>query len=189
MYGQGFGVVQDALPYILYGGLTMKHLLTVAIAVISQLSFAANAHNRSEMEEANVAMVTQLFNEGWGANPGWEEVWRAHFSPDIQMYFHAHPVIEGLDAAIAFNQELFAGFPTLHVDVEQVIAEGDTVVIRSRLRGSHDGVFLGAPASGAEVDVPDVTVFRMQNSKIVEHRYFTDLLAVMTAIGAVPAVD
>ncbi len=144
---------------------------------------------RTPKEQANVATALTMFGDGWGANAGWEDVWRAHVAPNVKTYFHSHPPMEGLDAAIEFNAGLFAGFPKLRMTVENTIAEEDTVIVRGRLRGSQDGPFLGAPASGAVVDVPDVTLFRLEDSKIVESRYFTDLLAVMTAIGAIEMTE
>jgi len=91
----------------------------------------------------------------------------------------------GIDTAIEFNEDLFSGFPELAVEIREIVADGDTVIVRGRLKGTHDGPFLGIPASGANVDVPDVTIFRLKEGKIAESRYFTDLLAVMTTIGAV----
>ena len=141
--------------------------------------------HRSTTEERNVATVLAMFDRGWGANEGWQDVWRANVAPNVRTYFHSQPPTDGLDAAIAFNAELFAGFPDLRMTVENVTTEEGTVIVRGRLVGTQEGPFLGAPASGAAVDVPDVTMFRLENGRIVENRYFTDLLAVMTAIGAV----
>lgn len=145
----------------------------------------ALAEGRAATEAANVKTVLRMFAEGWGANEGWETVWRENLSPGFLSYFHSRPPIEGIEPAIAFNRELFVGFPELRMTVEDVVAEGDNVIVRGRLSGSNDGPFLGAPPSGADVLVPDVTIFRLEGGKIVEMRYFTDLLAVMTTIGAV----
>lgn len=152
---------------------------------MTSFTTSASAPGRTPTEEANVAIVLEMFGDGWGANEGWENVWHSNVAPNVRTYFHSHPPKDGLAAAIAFNAELFAGFPKLRMTVENITAEGDTVVVNGRLAGSQDGPFLGVPASGACVDVPDVTQFRLQGGKIVENRYFTDLLAVMTAIGAV----
>ena len=150
------------------------------------LASAAQAADRSPTEEANVAAALRLFDDGWGARSDWEPVWREVMAPDVRSYFHAFPANEGIDAAIAFNRELFAGFPHLEMTVVEVVAEGDAVIVRGRLTGAHEGPFLGVPATGATVDVPDVTMFRLRDGKVVETRYFTDLMAVMTAIGALP---
>lgn len=171
----------------------MRPLLTfvavLATALATTAPTTAAAQDRTHIEEENVETVTRLFEEGWGARSGWEEVWRANLAPEFRSFFHAFPPNVGVEPAIAFNRDLFAGFPDLRMTVEDVVAEGDAVIVRGRLTGQHDGPFLGVPATGASVDVPDVTMFRLRDGKVVESRYFTDLLAVMTAIGAVPAVQ
>ena len=151
--------------------------LAAGMAVAS--SGNALAEGRAATEAANVKTALRMFDEGW------ETVWRESLSPGFLSYFHSRPLIEGIEPAIAFNRELFVGFPELRMTVEDVVAEGDNVIVRGRLSGSNDGPFLGAPPSGADVLVPDVTIFRLEGGKIVEMRYFTDLLAVMTTIGAV----
>lgn len=160
-------------------------VLAAALATVTTTT-AVSAQDRTITEQANVETVAHLFKEGWGAHPGWEEVWRTNLSPNVRSFFHAFPPNEGIEAAITFNRDLFAGFPDLKMAVEAVVAEGDTVIVRGHLVGQHHGTFLGIPATGAAVDVPDVTLFRLQDGKVVESRYFTDLLAVMRAIGAIP---
>ena len=87
---------------------------------------------------------------------------------------------------IDFNAELFVGFPRLEMSIRGIVAEGNNVVVMGHLNGEHDGLFLGVPASGAEVSVPDVTILTFRDRQIIEMRYFTDLMAVMTSIGALP---
>lgn len=145
------------------------------------------AGSRTQIEQRNVDIALRLFTQGWGANQGWKEVWREVVSPSVHYCFHGQTPIENLEQAIAFNAELFAGFPTLDVTVERVVAEDDAVVVQAHLKGGHTGPFLGIPASGASVSVPDVTLFRLAGGKVTEMRYFTDLLTVMRTIGAISA--
>lgn len=154
--------------------------------ISSAAAFDANSQDRTPVETQNVETVMALFSEGWGAREGWREVWRATMAPEFRSIFHSHQAVEGIEDAIAFNAGLFEGFPTLAVAVEDVVVEGNRVVVRSRLAGTHDGPFLGVPPSGHTVNVPDVTLFTLADHKVIEMRYFTDLLAVMTAIGALP---
>ncbi|WP_298969229.1 ester cyclase [uncultured Roseobacter sp.] len=167
----------------------MKKTLTTTAAALTITSAAAsnaNSQDRTSVEAQNVETVMTLFNEGWGACEGWRDVWRATMAPEFRSIFHSHQAVEGIEDSIAFNTGLFEGFPTLAVAVEDVVAEGNTVVVRARLTGTHDGPFLGVPPSGQTVNVPDVTLFKLADQKVVEMRYFTDLVAVMTAIGALP---
>lgn len=159
----------------------------VLTTLVAAMSLPVAAETRTPSEEANVEVVQRLLSEGWGATDGWEAVWREVMAPDFTYHFHAQPPQEGIEAAIAFNAVLFMGFPDLEIAVEEIVADGDVVVVRSRLTGAQTGPFLGAPPSGAEVDVPDLTLFRFDSGRLVEQRYFTDLLAVMTVIGAVEA--
>ncbi len=55
------------------------------------------------------------------------------------------------------------------INIEQMIAEGDTVATRVTFRGTHTGDFLGIPATGKHVVVPALDMLRYANGKLVEH--------------------
>lgn len=141
--------------------------------------------NRTEIETTRAQVACMMFDEGWGANKGWRDIWDAHATEDMVGYFHGDPEPNrGRQAYLTFQSALFEGFPDLQTHITSVTVEGDTVVVQSRLTGEHTGPFLGIPASHGAVNVPDVTIFRFANEKICEVRYFTDLLRVMQTIGA-----
>ena len=50
-----------------------------------------------------------------------------------------------------------AAFPDLRFDVEELLPSGDKVVVRARFRGTHQGEFMGMPATGKAVDVASST--------------------------------
>ncbi|WP_166486080.1 ester cyclase [Jannaschia sp. CCS1] len=166
----------------------MKKNVITAAALMTTIaaSSSAIAQDRSPIETQNVETVLRLFDEGWGAQDGWRDVWRETMTPGFRSIFHSNQAVEGIEQAIAFNAVLFEGFPRLEVVVENVTVEGDNVVVQARLTGAQDGPFLGVPPSGQMVDVPDVTLFTLADGQVIEMRYFTDLLAVMTAISAPP---
>ncbi|MGL5008898.1 MAG: ester cyclase [Paracoccaceae bacterium] len=141
---------------------------------------------RTADEQHNVRTALLMFTDGWGTSPGWQDVWRAHAESDMIAYFNGEPEpSRGLEQFLTFQEGLFAGFPAITTKVTHITAEADTVIVQSVLDGTQDGPFFGVPASGARVRLPDVTIFRLKNCRIVEVRYFTDLLAVMTAIGGI----
>ncbi len=145
---------------------------------------SGRSHGRSPDEEHNVETVLKMYADGWGATPGWQNVWRRHAVDDMVSFFNGNPEpTKNLEQFLAFQEGLFGGFPTLRTQVTDVTVEASIVIVQSKLDGAHDGEFLGVPPSGARVTVPDITVFRLESGKIVEMKYFTDLLAVMTAIG------
>ncbi len=81
---------------------------------------------------------------------------------------------------------LHQAFSNLKTEVDDLLAEGDRVVVRSRLTGIHTGEFLGVPASNKPVDVQAIDIIRFQDGKMAEHWGFWDTPALIQQIGAMP---
>ena len=84
--------------------------------------------------------------------------------------------------AAVFN----TAFPDCRVTVEDVIAEGDKVVARWRLAGTHKGEFLGVPPTGRQANLTGIAIFRITGGKIAEQWENHDDLGLMQQLGAVP---
>jgi steroid delta-isomerase-like uncharacterized protein len=67
-----------------------------------------------------------------------------------------------------------------------LIVEGDKVVMRFTVAGTHKGPLMGIPATGKSYKAPGISVFRLANGKIVEHWGVFDQLSVMQQLGLVP---
>ena len=63
--------------------------------------------------------------------------------------------------------------------IEDILAEGDRVVIRAKMSGTHQGNFAGIPATGKQIDVPFADFVRFEGNKVVEHWGVTDSGAMM----------
>lgn len=63
--------------------------------------------------------------------------------------------------------------------------EGDRAVLRLRFTGKHTGDFLGFAPSGADVDVEQTHIYRIEDGKVVEHWGFRQDLLLLTQIGAI----
>jgi predicted ester cyclase len=68
-----------------------------------------------------------------------------------------------------------------------MIAEGDKVVVRSIMRGAHQGEFMGIPATGKSFTMSAIDIIRFANGQAVEHWGNTDDLGMMQQLGVVPA--
>lgn len=79
-----------------------------------------------------------------------------------------------------------ASFPDLHFSIEQVLAEGDRVVMQLLMEGTHQGVWLGIPGSGKKMQIRMFTVHRVGQGKIVEDRVLVDSFGVFQQLGVVP---
>jgi steroid delta-isomerase-like uncharacterized protein len=81
---------------------------------------------------------------------------------------------------------LHAAFPDLHISIEDVIAEGDRVVCRERITGTHSGSYMGLPATGKNVAYNEITIARFADGRIVETWGVVDMLSLMKQLGAIP---
>ncbi len=78
---------------------------------------------------------------------------------------------------------LRAAFPDLHVTAEDIIAEGDKVVVRGTISGTHKGEFMGIPATGKEGRVTGISTFRLADGKVCEGWAESDSLGLLIQLG------
>ncbi|HEY6057565.1 MAG TPA: ester cyclase, partial [Candidatus Limnocylindrales bacterium] len=71
--------------------------------------------------------------------------------------------------------------------LEDVIAEGDRVVVRWRNHGTHIGQFLGIPATGKEFSVQGVNVYRIESGRLAEGWSVVDTFGQLLQLGVIPA--
>jgi steroid delta-isomerase-like uncharacterized protein len=93
---------------------------------------------------------------------------------------------EGIKAVVSMFR---AGMPDLRVVIEDVIAEGDKVVMRYRIEGTHEGELFGVPPTGRRISIESITVERVSGGKIREHWRVTDTLEMMQQLGAIPGPE
>lgn len=77
-------------------------------------------------------------------------------------------------------------FPDIHFAVEDEVAEGDKVVVRWTMRGTHKGEFMGVPGTGKQVTGAGMHFFRVAGAKITEIWVNRDELGMMQQLGVVP---
>ena len=81
---------------------------------------------------------------------------------------------------------LWTAFPDAHLVVEDLIAEGDKVVVRYTFRATHRGEFMGVPATGKVVTMTGIDIARFAGGKCVEQWVQADFLGLMQQLGAIP---
>jgi steroid delta-isomerase-like uncharacterized protein len=82
-----------------------------------------------------------------------------------------------------------SAFPDINWTLQETIAEGDKVVARFETRGAHKGAFMGVPASGKQICMTALNVYRFEDGKVVEERGMPDIFSLMVQIGAVPGAS
>ncbi len=91
--------------------------------------------------------------------------------------------MKGRDGIRGLWEVFLAGFPDLHSTVLDTISEGNKVVLRWRIEGTHTGEFLGVPASGNTITLDVTEIFRVENGQLVEAWDQWDRLGLMQQIG------
>jgi steroid delta-isomerase-like uncharacterized protein len=136
--------------------------------------------------EANKALVRRIFDE---MNRGNLAIVDEAYIPD---YVHHDPnlppaVQRGRDNYRQGMSMFFTAFPDLHGTVEDLIAEGDKVVVRMTWRGTHKGELMGMPPSGKRAEFGFIGTVRVVDGKVAEGWVNFDALGMMQQLGAIPA--
>lgn len=109
-----------------------------------------------------------------------------YFSPDLTDHALPPGLPSGLEGRKIFASALLAAFPDLQVAVEDLVAEGEKLVTRYSVRGTHKGDLMGIPATGKEISITGIAIDRFENGQSVEHWEIIDQLGLMQQLGVVP---
>jgi predicted ester cyclase len=135
--------------------------------------------------EENKQLVLNLFKDVDALSP---TLHRDFFDPEYvdQTPLPIPDLPEGLLGAqqvYAINQQAFSD--PWHT-IEGQVAQGDIVVTWLTAGGRHTGELLGVPATGKDVSMRGITIFRIVDGKIVSRWGVSDLLSLFVQLGAVP---
>jgi predicted ester cyclase len=76
-----------------------------------------------------------------------------------------------------------AAFPDQHYEFQDIIAEGDKVVIGGIYSGTHKGEFMGQPPTGKRFSIVEIDIFRIEDDKVVEHWDAADTASMARQLG------
>lgn len=77
-------------------------------------------------------------------------------------------------------------FPDLHYTLEDEIKQGDKLAAHWTMRGTHNGLFLGNPPTGRQVEVQGIIFARTVDGRIVEDWTMVDQMGILQQLGVVP---
>lgn len=137
--------------------------------------------------DANKAVVRRLMADAWGANKVSEL--DEYVSADNKHHGGGGATIPfGPDQMRGMIANFRAGMPDFGCQIEQVIGEGDLVVLHARFTGTQTGTFAFAgrslPPSGRKMDIPETFIARIADGKIVETWATWDRLTLLEQLGA-----
>jgi predicted ester cyclase len=137
--------------------------------------------------ELNKALVRRYYEEV--VSTGAENAVPEFIAPDYVEVHDNRRFAMGLEGAREHIRGVRRTYPDLRLTVEQQIAEGDWVVSRVTMRGTHRGEWQGIKPTGKTVVVTAVNVDRVVGGRIVEHGGAANLLGPLREIGAVVPND
>jgi steroid delta-isomerase-like uncharacterized protein len=137
------------------------------------------------MSEQNKTAVRRLFNELW--NQGNLQIADELIAPTYQHHDNSTPDMgkgpEGEKKRVNLYRTAFHDF---RLNIDDLFAEGETVVARWSCRGVHNGELNGIAPTNKQFAITGVTITRFSNGKIVEGFVNWDALGLMRQLGVVP---
>ncbi len=93
----------------------------------------------------------------------------------------------GRDDLKARVSTLLTAFSPCTFTIEDVVAEGDRVVVRWRSSGNHSGDFLGMPPTNHDYTITGIDIHRLSGGRVAEHWHVVDQLSQLQQLGMIPS--
>lgn len=112
------------------------------------------------------------------------DAWNDHDIDAILAYFADDQGGEWDDQRLrSVCEEWFTAFPDLRHEIKELVTDGEWVLGRLVLHGTHDGPFHGLPPTGTEIEVSDYFSTRFNDGEIVEHHATADYAGLYHQLG------
>ena len=137
------------------------------------------------MSEVNKTIVRRLFEEVW--NKGNLSLVDELFTTNYEHHDASSPDFGRGPESEKKRATLYrTAFPDLRLTIEDVIAEGETVMARWSCRGTHKGDLSGIAPTGKQFTISGVSIARIAGGKLAEGWINWDALGLMQQLGVVP---
>jgi len=120
--------------------------------------------------EENKTLVRQFFEERW--NHGNLAVYDEMLAPSLD-----------IKGAKEWARSMYATFGNIELTILDLLAEGDQVAVHWRVAATHQGDYLGVPATGKPVTYQGIALLRVADGKIVEDLAYWDNLSILEQLG------
>jgi steroid delta-isomerase-like uncharacterized protein len=137
--------------------------------------------------EENKAIVRRMTEEFY--NQGNVDL-ADHFFADTYLHHDpASPQVRNRDDLKQVLRSFLAGCPDLHITIDELLAEGDTVTKRWTYHATHTGDLSGLAPTGKRITMSGLELFRLDGGKIVECWLGYDNLSLMQQLGVIPTPE
>ena len=91
------------------------------------------------------------------------------------------------EADRAQSAAMLAAFPNGRITLDEMIGNGDKVVVRWTLKGTHKGAFMGAKPTGKRIRMEGISIYTFKNGLVVGVREQYDKYGFLEQLGLIPA--
>ena len=133
--------------------------------------------------EENKALIRRAFEDLNQGNLGKAD---EYFSSNFVYHDAANPHVSNREEYRQFLTGLMTAF-AYQLTIEDLIAEGDKVVVRFTLRGTHQGQWRGVPPTGKPVTITATSTYRFTNGKVTEMWQNADVFSQLQQMGLIPS--
>ena len=134
------------------------------------------------MSEQNKTLMRRLVEELWNKK---DPAVIDQFYADSYVGHTPDGVLQGRAGARQHYDTYITTFPDCNVAIDDMVAEGDKVLVRWTATGTHRGELAGIAPTGKRISVPGNLTVRISGGKIVEDYNVWDTLKLAQQIGAV----
>jgi predicted ester cyclase len=140
----------------------------------------------STMSVKNKTAMRRIFEEGW--NLGNYGVVNEILSPNFKGHFLPPEAPAGPEGFRGYIEGYRAAFPDIHMQIDDMIAEGDNVAVRFTVRGTHKGQLMHIAPTNNEVTLPCMVIARFdENGQYVEGWGEHDKLSLLQQLDVIPS--
>lgn len=107
-------------------------------------------------------------------------------APDFVYRTARPPITPDREGLVQEPTLAFTAFPDLRLTIDELFVEGETIITRYTLVGTHEGDFYGVPPTHKPIKVSGVVIARTRDGKVTEAYRFEDDLLLMQQLGVMP---
>lgn len=120
---------------------------------------------------------------GEAINSGNLDAFTEIFAPNVVDHDPAPDQGPGPEGFQSFFSTVSAAFPDAQLELDTMVADEDNIAIAYRLRGTHQGDFMGVAPTGKSIEARGVQIARFEDGMIVERWGSTNELGILQQLG------
>ncbi len=144
----------------------------------------AEGRAQTPQEEEAIRIIRRWNDEGW-TNRQYDVAYEL-ISPDMVAHAAGQSMELGPAGIIELLKRWHTAFPDGRMEIDNIFAEGDIVLIQNTWYGTHNGEFYGIQPTGKSVKITSIGMDRVADGKVVEGWGIANMLGAMQQMGVIP---